>query len=119
MLEGSAIGLVFLAFIPELKQRVLSLRPSAFEEVPGDVDADIQTVRELGYALDLQQADAEHSCVAVPVFDSGRVRACIGLRGPAENLPRQHLIELAWMMTRLVNEHQPRRPAPVWWPLAS
>lgn len=104
-LEGSAIGLVFLALIPELRQRVLSVRPRAISE---QVQADIDSVKARGFAIDIGVARSIN-CVAVPVYDAGRVAACIAVRGPADQLTRSALNEMGWIMLRIVGRYQSKK----------
>lgn len=96
-LEGSAISLVFLAFLPGLGKRLLSARADALGP---DIDAAIATVAARGYALDLESYMPGLHCVAVPFRERGEVRAALGLSGPASRLPREKLAEIAWMMMK-------------------
>lgn len=96
-LEGSAIGLVFLAFMPGLGKRVLATRADASGP---DIRAEIDKVEAVGFALDLESYQPGLHCVAVPWREKGEVRAAIGLSGPSTRLPRDKLTDLAWMMTR-------------------
>jgi IclR family acetate operon transcriptional repressor len=113
-LEGSAIGLVFLALMPELRQRVLSIRPDA---ISPRIEADIAAVKQRGFALDIMCASPDINCVAVPVYESGRVTACLAMRGSAERLTLDLLNEMAWTMIRLIGKQQPARQVRAWWPL--
>nr|WP_194298778.1 IclR family transcriptional regulator [Acetobacter fallax] len=98
-LEGSAVGLVFLAFVPGLARRVMSTRANALD---GDIPGEIETVRIRGYALDLAAYRPGENGVAVPWRENGEVRASIALTGPSSKLPRHRLVRLAWMMMRHV-----------------
>ena len=94
-LEGSAIGLVFLAFMPGLGKRVLATRADALGP---DIRSEIDKVERVGFALDLQTYQPGLHCVAVPWRDGGEVRAAIGLSGPSSRLPLDQLTDIAWMM---------------------
>jgi IclR family acetate operon transcriptional repressor len=94
-LEGSAVGLVFLAFMPGLRKRVLATRADAF---PPDIVAEFEKVATVGYALDLEASSPGLHCVAVPWRENGEVRAGIALSGPSIRMPRQTLPDLAWLM---------------------
>lgn len=94
-LEGSAIGLVFLAFMPGLRKRVLSARTGALGP---DIEAEIEKVAARGYSLDVETYVVGLNCVAVPWRENGEVRASIGLSGPAHRLEPGRMHELAWMM---------------------
>jgi DNA-binding IclR family transcriptional regulator len=96
-LEGSAVGLVFLAFMPELGRRVLASRADALGP---DIVTEIRTVATRGFALDLENYQPGLHCVAVPWRESGEVRASLGVSGPSTRLPREALTEMAWMMMK-------------------
>jgi DNA-binding IclR family transcriptional regulator len=102
-LEGSAIGLVFLAFMPGLGKRVLTMREDALGP---DIQSQIDAVATRGYALDLEGYLPGLNCVAVPWRERGEVRASIGLSGPAARLSRDGLADLAWMMMKEVAKVQ-------------
>ncbi len=99
-LEGSSVGLVFLAFVPGLGKRVLATRANALSK---NILLEIENVRVKGYALDLESYRPGINAVAIPWRESsGEVRSSIALSGPATELPRQRLIQLAWMMMKHV-----------------
>lgn len=100
-LEGSAIGLVFLAFMPGLRKRVLATRADALGP---DLIAEIEIVAARGFGLDVESYLRDLNCVAVPWRENGEVRASIGLSGPSTRLPAERLTELAWMMLREVEK---------------
>ncbi|MBS1103152.1 IclR family transcriptional regulator [Gluconobacter sp. Dm-62] len=100
-LEGSAVGLVFLAFVPGLGRRVLSTRTHALD---GDSLSRIEDVRVKGYSLDLETFRPGWNAVAIPWRENGEVRASICVSGPAETLPRHRLIHLSWMMMKQVEK---------------
>lgn len=96
-LEGSAIGLVFLAFMPGLGKRVLETRADALGP---DIQTEIAKVARVGYALDLEAYQPGLHCVAIPWRENGEVRAAIGVSGPLTRLARAQLPQLAWMMMK-------------------
>ncbi|KXV56326.1 transcriptional regulator [Acetobacter tropicalis] len=100
-LEGSAVGLVFLAFVPGLGKRVLSHH---FLQMDDTIHARIEDVRAKGYALDLETYRHGMHGVAIPWRDKGEVKASICLTGAAEHLPPSRLIRLAWMMMQEVEK---------------
>lgn len=102
-LEGSAIGLVFLAFMPGLGKRLLATRADALGP---DIRARIDAVERVGFALDLETYQPGLHCVAVPWREGGEVRAAIGLSGPSTRLPRDRLTNIAWMMIKEVEKVQ-------------
>ena len=100
-LEGSAVGLVFLAFMPGLGRRLRTTRAHALDAA---VLNEIETVRIKGYALDLEAYRPGEHGVAVPWRENGEVRASIALTGPAVGLPRYRLVRMAWMMMNHVEQ---------------
>ena len=100
-LEGSAVGLVFLAFMPRLGKRVLASRADALGP---HILSEIKMVATRGFAVDLENFQPGLHCVAIPWREGGEVRASIGLSGPSTRLSRQALTDMAWMMMREV-EH--------------
>ena len=100
-LEGSAVGLVFLAFVPGLGQRVLTTRADALD---AKILSDIEDVRIKGYALDLEAYHPGINAVAIPLRESGEVRASIAVAGPAASFSRHRLVRLAWMMMQHVEQ---------------
>ncbi|GBQ63243.1 IclR family transcriptional regulator [Komagataeibacter swingsii] len=100
-LEGSAVGLVFLAFVPGLRKRVMATRVGALD---AQALSRIEAVRAKGYAIDMEACRPGWNCVAIPWREQGEVRASIGLTGPASRLPRARLAQLGWMMMKLVEQ---------------
>ncbi|ARW16745.1 Glycerol operon regulatory protein [Komagataeibacter europaeus] len=100
-LEGSAVGLVFLAFVPGLRKRVMATRVGALDAL---TLTRIEAVRVQGYAIDTGACRPGWNCVAIPWREQGEVRASIGLTGPASRLSRARLVRLGWMMMRHVEQ---------------
>jgi IclR family transcriptional regulator, acetate operon repressor len=98
-LEGSAVGLVFLAFMPGLGKRVLASRADALGP---QILSEIKTVATCGFALDLENSKPGLHCVAIPWREGGEVRASVGLSGPSARLSPQALTDMAWMMMKEV-----------------
>lgn len=98
-LEGSAVGLVFLAFVPGLGKRVLRTQANALNS---ESLAQIETVRVKGFALDLETYHPGINGVAIPWRDNGEVRASICLTGLASAFPRHRISRMAWMMMKHV-----------------
>lgn len=99
-LEGSAIGLVFLAFMPGLRLRVLATRSEALGPC---ICEEIDSVAQRGYGLDIDSHQPGQSCVAIPFYEGGQVRASFGLSGPSSRLNRETLAGLAWVMMQEVS----------------
>jgi IclR family acetate operon transcriptional repressor len=96
-LEGSAVGLVFLAFMPGLGKRVLASRADALGP---QILSEIKTVATRGFALDLENYQPGLHCVAIPWREGGEVRASVGLSGPSARLSPQALTDMVLMMMR-------------------
>lgn len=94
-LERSAIGLIFLAMMPGVFERVQKTRQKPLGD---DVQALLADIRHKGYALDCGQYKKGLNCVAIPAYYYGEVRACISMSGSAKRLSRAKLSELAWKM---------------------
>lgn len=99
-LEGSAVGLVFLAFMPGLGQRVLATRADALGP---DIRSRIDEVARLGFAADLETYQPGLHCVAAPWREGGEVRAAVGLSGPSARLPRDRMTEIAALIMKAVS----------------
>jgi IclR family transcriptional regulator, acetate operon repressor len=97
--EGSAVGLVFLAFMPRLGKRVLASRADALGP---QILSEIRTVATRGFALDLENSKPGLHCVAIPWREGGEVRASVGLSVPSARLSPQALTDMAWMMMKEV-----------------
>lgn len=96
-LEGSAVGLIFLAFVPGMAKRLA--------RGPGGVAdpllmAQISETRVRGYALDLENYHSGINGVAIPWRENGEVVASLCVTGPAGEFPRAQLVRVAWMMMR-------------------
>lgn len=97
-LEGSAVGLVFLAFIPGMARR---LAHSLTDAATSSAIEEIEAVRARGYALDLENYHPGIHGVAIPWRENGEVLASLCVTGPAAELPQQKLVQMAWMMMKL------------------
>ncbi|WP_338029876.1 IclR family transcriptional regulator [Gluconacetobacter takamatsuzukensis] len=98
-LEGSALGLVFLAFFPGLEKRMTPVEGRVLSDA---FLSQVGEVRTKGYALDIEASRPGWNCLAVPWRDGGLVQAGISITGPAGTFPRRRLIELSWTMMSLV-----------------
>ncbi|SPJ32516.1 IclR family transcriptional regulator [Kushneria phyllosphaerae] len=100
-MEGSAIGLLFLAFMPMLRQQLLSLHASRIG--PGIV-GEVDRIAARGYALDEENYLPGVNAVAVPWLEDGELRAGFGVAGPSVRLSSSRLETLAALMTRLCQD---------------
>lgn len=89
-LTTSAIGKIFLANEPGL---VRSLRRANL--LPAKLEQELHTIREQGYALDLEEAEVGLHCLAIPLRRQGCVIAALGVAAPAKRLCKPALKALA------------------------
>lgn len=89
-LTTSAIGKVFLAHDLEL---VRSLRRGGL--IPAELESELKTIAEQGYALDLEEAEPGLNCLALPLRRQGRVVAALGAAGPSQRLRKSVLRRIA------------------------
>ncbi|MBY6144756.1 IclR family transcriptional regulator [Mameliella alba] len=102
-LEGTAVGLVFLAFMPALETRVRHRRDLSRD---GVTDARLTEVRRLGFALDLEYFTPGVHCVSVPFREQGEVRAALAIAGPKSALTEPRMRDAAWKMLRIGSDIQ-------------
>ena len=90
----TALGKILLAFetaeipadLPSCTPNTITDKNVLLEHLAG--------VRKQGYALDLEEYDADIRCIAVPVYDMNkRVVAAVGISGPATRLAEEVLTE--------------------------
>lgn len=93
-LTTSAIGKIFLAHDPSLAR---SLRRA--DLLPATLEQELQAIFNVGYALDLEQAEPGLNCLALPLYQKGRVVAALGVAGPARRLRKPLLRTLAVSFT--------------------
>lgn len=89
-LTTSAIGKVFLAFDDDLKR---TLRVQG--ELSAELERELSEVKDNGYALDLEQAEPNLNCLAIPLFWKGKLVAAAGICGAASDLTSSRLIHFA------------------------
>ena len=100
-IHASGVGKAMLASMPEqqvtriLQQRGLARYTDHTIDSPAPLHAELEQVRQQGYALD----DEEHAiglrCVAAPIFDeNGQALAAISLSGPKARIVDSRLSEL-------------------------
>lgn len=111
LLHSSGAGKALLAQMePARRQRILSTMALPRETQRtvtdrGRLDAELENVRALGYAVD----DEEHAlglrCVAAPVFDEfGRAVAAISISGPSARIPGERIPALGRMVAQAALE---------------
>lgn len=94
-LTTSAIGKVFLAHDPTL---VRSLRRANL--MPTDLEQELTSIVDQGYALDIEGAQAGLNCLALPLRQQGRVVAALGTSGPSQRMSKSKLQQIATTVIR-------------------
>ncbi|RDJ00826.1 transcriptional regulator [Rhizobium phaseoli] len=97
----SAIGQIFLAFVPGLFDRV---KANPNESITKEIQEQVTKVANIGYSVALDAIHPDVNCVAVPWRQRGEVRAAIGLSGPSARLASKALTSHAIMMIREVEQ---------------
>jgi len=111
LLHSSGAGKALLAHMESARrQRMLGTiaLPRETQRTITDrarLDAELESVRDLGYAVD----DEEHAlglrCVAAPVFDEfGRAVAAISVSGPSARIPAERIASLGRMVAQAALE---------------
>ncbi|MBF8193815.1 IclR family transcriptional regulator [Nonomuraea sp. K274] len=109
---GEAIPLVYgapgkamLAFVPEAtRERLLatpisSVTPATITD-PGLLRAQLDEVRERGFATSYAERTPGIRTVAAPVFDhTGKVVGCLSVSGPETRMPQERMDELTPLVT--------------------
>ncbi|ABK47509.1 transcriptional regulator, IclR family [Shewanella sp. ANA-3] len=94
-LTTSAIGKIFLAHDSNLAR---SLRRAG--SLPASLEQELQSIKETGYALDLEGAELGLNCLALPLRRQGHVVAALGIAGPSQRLREPVLCKLATTFMR-------------------
>ncbi|WP_019587656.1 IclR family transcriptional regulator [Deinococcus apachensis] len=125
----SDVGKLFLADLPpgrvEDILRKTGLRPRTPHTItdPGQLEEELQRVREQGYAEDDEEREIGARCLSAPILNgAGKVIAAIGIAGPSGRVMKERLPELArdvkTVAGRAASELilQPQVGAPEWQP---
>ncbi|MDT0684594.1 IclR family transcriptional regulator [Roseicyclus sp. F158] len=104
-MAGSAIGLLFLAFIPAIRKRMFDTHA---DRIGPGIAAEIDAIAERGYALDHENWMPGLNCIAMPWRDEGEIRAGFGLAGPSSRLTASRLKETAELMQKIASENDVR-----------
>lgn len=86
----SAIGHLFLAFDSELLRIV-----RRYCQLPAGLEQELECIAHFGFAIDLEQAEPGMNCLALPLWQHGRIVAAMGFAGPAQRLPKSVLQRMA------------------------
>jgi IclR family acetate operon transcriptional repressor len=100
-IHASGVGKALLANMPEqrvasiLQHRGLARFTDHTIDNPAALRAELEQVRQQGYALDDEEHAVGLRCVAAPIFDeNGQALAAISLSGPKARIVDSRLIEL-------------------------
>lgn len=98
---ATASGKAMLAFMPErivrhiLDRGMPQLTPHTLASPIKFLD-DIDSIREQGFAISVQEYEEEINAVAAPIFDlDGQPIASVAVAGPAYRLTRERMIEIS------------------------
>ncbi|MFN8371277.1 MAG: IclR family transcriptional regulator [Anaerolineae bacterium] len=107
----SAVGKAIVAFLPEDEREdiinQLNLKSMTSHTITSrDVlRAELQQVREQGYAVDDEETFIGVRCIAAPLYDhSNQVIASMGLSGPASRVTRERTAEIGQRVRTLAEE---------------
>ncbi|WP_442939440.1 IclR family transcriptional regulator [Nonomuraea sp. SYSU D8015] len=99
--HSTAVGKVLLADRPAADAVAVFERTGMPRRTPKTITdvnamlAELDRVRARGYAMDLGEEELGVHCLAVPVWDGGRVAAAMSVSGPAERIDAHDRDELA------------------------
>ncbi|MBW7884989.1 MAG: IclR family transcriptional regulator [Caldilineaceae bacterium] len=100
-LHASASGKLFLAFLSsDERQRILDRARHPFTQATiidkRKLEAELERIRQQGYAIDDAEREVGVRCVAAPIRNArGEVAAAISISGPSVRITVQRLHELA------------------------
>jgi IclR family acetate operon transcriptional repressor len=105
--HSTAVGKVLLAGRPAADAVAVFERtgmprrtPNTFTDLTS-MRAELDLVRARGYAMDLGEEELGVHCLAVPVWDGGRVVAAMSVSGPAERIDALNRDDLAEGMRKI------------------
>ncbi|TDC07080.1 IclR family transcriptional regulator [Nonomuraea longispora] len=99
--HSTAVGKVLLSGRPASQAVAVFERTGMPRRTPNTITeltamlAELEQVRSRGYAMDLGEEELGVHCLAVPVWDGGRVVAAMSVSGPAERIDGLDRDELA------------------------
>jgi IclR family KDG regulon transcriptional repressor len=98
----TAIGKCFLAYSEHL-------RGSLSKEYEKDdftlIEKEVATIRNTGYALDIEAYDPDLNCVAIPIFHKNRPIAVLCVSGPSFRFKESQFLESLHIMDLVLREH--------------
>lgn len=110
-LHTSAPGKVLLAYLPKEQRDDIISRMDFKQFTPstitdrGDFEAELESVVEKGYAIDVSEQLEGCHCIGVPVFDDSKnVIAAIWTTGPSSFIPVRRFAEIAEILKKGAQE---------------
>lgn len=105
--HSTAVGKALLSCLPNTKVEELVKRcglPAMTPKTITDLDhllADLEQVREQGYAVDDEENEIGGRCVAVPIFDhTGQAIAAVSISAPTARLPLSDVPQAGAMVVK-------------------
>lgn len=112
-MHSSAIGKAYLSSLsdPELEAELAALSfqggTDSAPQGPIELQSAVVKVRQLGYALDIDETVDGVSCVAVPVVARGSVVGAAGISGPTSRLSVERLQSLSELLGKAIGPVTP------------
>lgn len=101
-MNTTAIGKCFLAYSEHLQANLSSqLEKEDFSLM----EKEIITIRNTGYALDIEAYDPDLNCVAIPIFHKNRPIAVLYVSGPSFRFKAPQFKESLSIMDVILREH--------------
>lgn len=107
----TAVGKLLLAHTPEPEQQELLSQLEIKRFTPNTVgsiqelEADLQRIRKVGYACDMEEHELHIRCIAAPIWDyTGRVCASLSITAPAVRMQAIRMRQLAPMVVEAGRE---------------
>lgn len=97
----TSVGKAILANLPKsvvlkiLEQKGMPVHTMYTLTKKEDLMLELETIREKGYALDLEENESGITCIAVPIFDhTAKVVAAVSISGPTIRMTNERLEQL-------------------------
>lgn len=103
-MRHTAIGKVFMAYSSDLMKLVY--KALSLAEIK-DIEREIATIKNCGFALDIEQYEADLNCIAVPYIQNKKIVAVVGISGPSYRFTKEKMIQLAEELQVLLQHNLP------------
>jgi IclR family KDG regulon transcriptional repressor len=98
----TAIGKCFLAYSEHLQG---SLSKEYEKDDFTLIEKEVATIRNTGYALDIEAYDPDLNCVAIPIFHKNRPIAVLCVSGPSFRFKESQFLESLHIMDLVLRQH--------------